>query len=178
MGSPRLDALKLYNRAVALGELSVVEDNLFNFSSLYQTNYEFRHLVRQSGLSLEDRVKGVLSLSCFKKSSVFETLLPILIESRDLERTQAFNDNFTKVVDEKLGRVTVLLTSAVALPDESVKSIQKDLERILNNKVHLRHVIEENLVAGIVIRLPNGKIYDFSLKKELAEFKSFVLEKE
>ena len=178
MASVKVDAEKLFEKARAAGELDAVEDNLFNFCRLFQSNYEFRRLVREVSVPVSDRVKAILEIRCFKPSSVFRTVLILILQGKNLERTMIFQELFTKIADEKLNRKTIQVISSVPLPDSMARKIQEDCGRILKSNVHIRHLLDETLIAGLVIKLPDGKIFDFSLKKQLAEYKSFVMEKE
>ena len=172
-----IDFKKLLDLASSHSEIEPLEYNLFELYQLYRKNYQIRRLFRASWMKPEDKLATLKSLPCFVPSKVFEQLMGLIVANEMTDKIYYVYDGFGKVVDKELGRVIVQVFSSVQLSLAQTEEIKLALEKVLGKKISLKVFVDEGLVGGLIIKLSNGKIYDFTYKKLLSEFKHYMMER-
>lgn len=167
----------LYARAEQRNELQALESNLVQLAMVFKTNFEFREFIRSTQIPIEDRVQQVVELPVFGASQTFVELLFVILSEGYFNQIQFISDKFTEMLSERTGRFLVVVMTSVLLGAAELSEIQSRLSEILGRSVVLRNDVDTALIAGTVLRLPDGKVYDFSLKRQLSEFKSYLMEK-
>ncbi|NBV42004.1 hypothetical protein EBR96_04465 [bacterium] len=171
-----LDFNALYARAESRGEIDSLESNLSNFSRLFRTNLQFRELIREKNFPIEKRVESVLSLPGFTPGQTFVELVFAVLSEEYFNQISEIYDRFVRMLDERLNRWPVILSTAVPASAEVLADLKSRVSRLFGKEIILRNEVDASLVGGMVLLLPNGKRYDFSLKKQLSEVKSHIME--
>jgi F-type H+-transporting ATPase subunit delta len=81
---------------------------------------------------------------------------------------------YKTLVDEKLGRVQALVTSAKPLDPATAVSVQRALERRTGKKVVMESTVDPSLIGGIVARV-GDLVFDGSLRTRLETLRSRIL---
>ncbi len=168
---------KVYDLAQSRGEVDLLESNLFTLYILYRNNYELRRLFHTKGASFSQKIETLAELSCFAPCKTFYELVYLLLEKEMWDRIFYVNEGFGKVVNQRLGRIIVQTFSAEPLSDELRTQLTNRLAQAVSKKVILKNKVDENLVGGLIVKFPNGKIYDFSIRRILSDFKFYLMEK-
>ena len=168
---------ELYARSVRRNELDKVESDLVQLALLFKTNFDFRGFIRSTQVPIEDRVQQVVSLTGFSVAQTFIELLFVILSEGYFNQIQQISDKLTGMISERTGRYLVVLTTSFSLEEMSLTEVQGRLSSVLSQPVVLRNDVDSTLIAGSVLRLPDGKVYDFSIKRQLSEFKSYLMEK-
>jgi len=168
---------ELYARSERRNELGKVESDLVQLALLFKINFEFRGFIRSTQVPIEDRVQQVVSLNGFSGAQTFVELLFVILSEGYFNQIHQISDKFTAMISEKTGRYLVILTTSLSLEEMSLTEVQGRLSSVLGQSVVLRNDVDTTLIAGSVLQLPDGKVYDFSIKHQLSEFKSYLMEK-
>jgi F-type H+-transporting ATPase subunit delta len=78
------------------------------------------------------------------------------------------------MVDEKLGRVRAVVTSARPLPADHVAQIQANLEKAAGKKVLLEKAEDPSLIGGVVAKL-GDIVYDGSVRTQLERMREEIV---
>ena len=168
---------KLLELAQERGEVKLLESNLFNLYQLNRTDYHLRRLFHNRRLSNQEKMNILEKLFGFSASSLFYALISLLLEKQLDHKIYYIYEGYTKVVQEKLNIIIVQAFTAVPINLHLFQTLKPELERILDRNIILKNFVNPDLLGGIYLKLPNGKIYDFTYQKELENLKFYLLEK-
>jgi F-type H+-transporting ATPase subunit delta len=98
----------------------------------------------------------------------------LLLDRRRIGALPAIARAYKEMVDEKLGRVQALVTSAKPLDPGTAASVQRALERRTGKKVVLESTVDPSLIGGIVARV-GDLVFDGSLRTRLETLRSRIL---
>ncbi len=167
---------RLYERAKGRSEVAELQNNLFGVYYLYRHNNQARKLLSHKGIAIEEKIAIINQLPGFKTSKTFQELLFLLLNENEMASLHRVHEGFNSYVEEKDNVIVIQVFSATELTEALKAKITQKLENALKKKVLLRAFIDEKLIAGILIKLPGGKIYNFSLEKAISDFKIRLLE--
>jgi ATP synthase F1 delta subunit len=172
-----IDFEKLYQLASQAGEVDALENNLLCIYLLYRKSISFRRLLVHQKLSISEKLKMIGEFPGLQKSGLFLELIGYLL-SQDLGgQIYYLNEGFSKVVTHHLNRVTVQLFTAETVSETAKEEARLSLEKHLDQKVVLKVSVEPSILGGSIIKLPNGKIFDFSYNKALSDIKYTLIGK-
>ncbi len=166
---------KLYTLALDSGQVDSLEHNIFTLYTLYRTSFQVRRLLLNTRLSSNEKIVILRELPCFKPSTVFESLTKLIIDNDMVNRLYYVRDGFSTVVSDKLNRVIVQIFSAATLSDTNLQEIKLKLEKVLGKGVMLQSSVNPALLGGIIIKLPNGKIWNFTFANALSNLKHSII---
>ena len=167
---------RLYAYARECSEVEVLHHNLFTLYTLYRHSGEMRHLLTHKVLTHEQKVSMVIGLDCFKSSKTFAELLLLILQTRSVKKLYKIHDAFSSYIEEHDHVLLVQMFTAVELSEAVFSKLGKQLETTLGKKILLKTFVDKELIAGSVIKLPGGKVYNFSLERAVSDFKYRLLE--
>lgn len=176
-GAVLLDFEAILNRADSRGDLEQLELDLVKLSFLFANNFEFRQFIRSKFSTFDEAVDQVISLASFSRSQTFADVLYLIISEGYFNSIQWISDQITTLVSERSGRYLVVLGSSRLLTEVEQTEVGQRISSAVGRSVTLRNDVDPNLIGGSFIRLPDGKVFDYSLKRQLSEFKSYLMEK-
>lgn len=103
-------------------------------------------------------------------------LLRLLNDRERIGEVPAIARVFQDMVDAKVGRVRAVVTSATALPRETVQSLADALSKATSKQVALEAKLDPALLGGVVAHVGNV-VYDGSLRTQLASMRRELLER-
>ena len=83
---------------------------------------------------------------------------------------------FRGLLDEKLGRVPVTITTAVPIDDVSLHNWSQRIREAVGGEPVISHEVKPELLAGAVIRV-GDQVADGSARRQLAALKNRIIEK-
>jgi len=83
---------------------------------------------------------------------------------------------YDAILDERLGRVQVTLTTATDVESEKLAAWMEQLREAVGKEPIISHVVQPELVAGATLQV-GDTIADGSARRQLAEFKQQVRER-
>lgn len=103
-------------------------------------------------------------------------LLRLLNERERMSEVPAISRVFQDMVDAKVGRVRAVVTSATALPPETVQGLADALSKATNKQVALQAQLDPTLLGGVVAHVGNV-VYDGSLRTQLQSLRRELTER-
>lgn len=99
--------------------------------------------------------------------AVTVNFLKLLLEKRRIACLPAIVEAYRRLVAERAGVVTAVVTTAIPMKDPGiVTSIQEAIGRLKNKRVHVETNTNPEIIGGIVIRV-GDEIFDGSVAAEL-----------
>jgi F-type H+-transporting ATPase subunit delta len=102
----------------------------------------------------------------FKLRPMMRHFLSLLADHGRLGALVLIADEYQKQLDEKLGRVRALITSAAPLTAEQSETIVAALAQQTGRTVLAEQRVDAHLLGGVVVDI-EGKVYDGSLRTQL-----------
>ena len=175
--SVQLDYARICDQAQKTGETEALVENVFLLSLLLQKNYDAQQLLSHKQLSTQEKVEFINQLPGIKPSQVFKEVLTILIENKLLKSAQNLFEKISEILNETQNKVLVQLETAIPLSAEFENKIKKEISDATQKDIILKTFINEDVIAGVTVKFPGGKVYDFSYQRLLSDFKHYLREK-
>ncbi len=108
-------------------------------------------------------------------SGVSRNFLLVLIDHRRLAELSGVIAAFEKMVDERLGKLKVEVSSARNLNQQQQSSLVRQLEAMTGKQISLKLEVDDDLLGGVVVRL-GSTVYDGSVKAQLETLERQMLD--
>jgi F-type H+-transporting ATPase subunit delta len=166
---------KKYADALAEVKLSQgIIDDLKLVQSSLETSEELKSTLSNPGIKIDLKRKIIKDIFESKISSETLNLLLLLLKKRRMNLATSllefYRENFYK--KENIGLAE--LETARKLEENELNEIKQVLEKTFNKSIELSETINEDLLAGMRVRISN-KIIDSSLKSKLKQMKTLLL---
>ncbi len=168
---------KLFELANERHEVAILENNLFNLYQLTRTNISIRRLLYNKILSPDQKLQQLQKLFGFNASKLFYELIYLLLTKNQIFSIYSVYSHFSNIVKEKLNMIIIQAISPILLSIENKKALKNILEITLNKKIILKNFVDPTLLGGLILKLPDGQIFDLSFKRNLENLKYYILEK-
>ncbi len=149
-----------------LGEMEQVK-------GIFSDNPDYVTLLSEPSVPKNERLQLV-------DGSLGESLTPyhlnfikILIEKGLLREYSACYKRFRKSYNESHGIADALVTTAVKLSDDQLKTLTEKLEKISGKKVLLQQKTDPDILGGVRVDL-EGQLFDGSVRGRLSELRKRV----
>ena len=83
---------------------------------------------------------------------------------------------YAEILDQRLRRVPVVLTTALPLPEGRLEDFTERLRKATGQEPVVRHVVDPDLVAGAVLRVGDAMV-DGSIRRRIREALQFLRER-
>lgn len=83
---------------------------------------------------------------------------------------------YSGILDEKLGRVPVTITTAVPVPESDFRAWKDAIRGSIGGDAVVQHVVKPEIIAGAVIRV-GDRIMDGSARRRLSELHTRIIER-
>jgi len=84
--------------------------------------------------------------------------------------------SYAAILDERLGRVPVTLTTAVPVPESDFQAWKTAIRGAVDGEAVIDHVVKPEILAGAVIRI-GDRILDGSARRQLSELHTRIIER-
>lgn len=170
------------NYAEAL--VQIVQDGIMTYNEVYDDlttvreilnmEPELPEVLKNPTVAIDVKIDIVNEIFTREVHKSIVNFLKILIEKK---RFGEFSQIYTAYIN-KLNKINniqpVIITSAVKLNDEHKKQIVEKLEQKLKKQVQPRWNIENDIIAGLVIKI-NDDVIDTSLKNKIEKISKDLL---
>jgi F-type H+-transporting ATPase subunit delta len=160
-------AKALVEVAAAARELDPVARELGEFAALLRGQRQLRQFFANPSIQRRDKVGAYEQIAArLAVRPLTRTFLRVLLEAGRLGELENVLRAYEGLVDERLGRVKAVVTSAVPLPAETQERLRQRLQAELGKQVYLEARQDPGLLGGVVTRI-GSVVYDGSLKMQL-----------
>lgn len=137
---------------------------------------EYTSLLTASLLSVKQKAALVNHTFNGRVSDTMMGLLGTLAHHNRLGLLHPVRQRFRALLDQRQGKVTVTVTTAVPMDDQQRQQISDALAQAVNTKVILETQVDEDLLGGMVVRV-GDRVVDASIKADLDRLKRRLIVK-
>ncbi len=168
-------AKALFEVAVEKGDTGDIEKDLDGIKKLLGKNKKFRDILYHPSIIKSDKkdlIDKVIVPEC--SSKWVKNLLFLLVDKRRERMLDNLPDVFKGVAGKIRGVIPVKIQTAIALNEERLGKLKKNLEKLTKKKVEIETEINKDIIGGMIIRIEN-KIIDGSITNHLKNLKKNLL---
>ena len=169
-------ARALFEVAVENSEIDKIENNLNDFSNLYNSSSEFRNFIKNPTQNSENQFNVINIISeklSFSKN--LKNFLSLLIEKKRIFFVYKIVQNFLRLCSKKRGEVNASLVSSKNLSQDELNDISADFSKSMGSTIKFDYSVDESLIGGLKIQLGSFMI-DTSIKNQLKKYEQLMIE--
>lgn len=157
-------------------EVNEVSAELKQFAGLQEGHAQLRE-VFASPVIAQERKRAVLSalLAQFNPRPTSHNFLQLLLTNNRLHQLGAMLRALDKELDNRMNIVTAEVTTARAINDAERQLLHNSLQTVTGKEVRLDFKTDPDIIGGVVTRV-GSKVYDGSIKNQLAQMKQRLLQ--
>ena len=163
-------AQAIFDIARSEGSLETVENELFQFSQLFQGNEQLREKLTDQTLPVEKRQAIVEDLLGQRASHVTVNIISFIVGAgRARELPEIVNRLVERVAAERQREVAEVRT-ALPLDDEQRRRLTEALERATGKKIELKVIVDPSVIGGVVARV-GDTVIDGTVRRRLEQLR-------
>jgi F-type H+-transporting ATPase subunit delta len=163
----------LFGVVRAEDELDRVEDELFRFGKLLESNHELKQALSDRALERNQRIKILEELLGDKVSSHTLALLTFIVSQGRARQLPQILEEVAKLAAEARDSVVAEVRSAVPLDDGQRRSLAEALSKSTGKKVDVKVLIDPSVIGGVVAKV-GDTVIDGTVKRRLEQLKEQV----
>ncbi len=155
--------------------LEDVGQALTSLRDLLDSAPEIRAFLVSPVVGVEQQMRVVESfIEEAKPGQLLANFLRLLVKKRRMALIDEIIAAFLRNMEERKGRVTVQVRSAVPLAAEQAGRLESVLSRRIQKEVHLDVSVDPALLGGVVIRV-GSLMMDYSLRSRFSRLKAYMM---
>jgi F-type H+-transporting ATPase subunit delta len=163
----------LFNVVRAEGELERVEDELYRFGKVLESNHELKQALADRSIDKGQRAKVLEDLLADKVSSHTLGLLTFIVGQGRARQMPQILQQLSERAAEARNSVVAEVRSATPLDGRQREALQTALSKATGKKVEVKVIVDPSLIGGIVAKI-GETIIDGSVKRRLEQLKDKV----
>jgi F-type H+-transporting ATPase subunit delta len=163
----------LFKVVQAEGELDRVEDELFRFGKLLETNHELKQALSDQSIDKIQRVKVLDELLSDKVSSHTLGLLAFVVEQGRARQLPQILKGLSDLAAEARNSVVAEVRSAIPLDAKQRKELAAALSKATGKKVEVKVLVDPSVIGGIVAKV-GDTVIDGTVRRRLEQLKEQV----
>jgi len=164
-------AKALVEVAAASDELELVRQDLRALADLLAEHRDLRQFLANPSVSRRDAVEVIRDIgAAMRLTPLTATFLQIVLDGGRLAGLAGILRAYELLMDERLGRVKAVVTSAAPLGAEAQEQLRRKLGEMTGKDVYLELRQYPTLLGGVVSQV-GSRVYDGSLKMQLARLR-------
>ncbi len=165
-------ARSLFEVARESDKLDVVRDQLGEVTDALDDNRDLQVFFFSPYFSSEEKVQG-LGKAIDGAEDIVRNFLVLLIEKHRMPAIFRIRQRFEALWLQENKVLPVQITSAVELPDDTVRSIGDRIGERTGRKVELRSAVDPDILGGLVLQVGNS-VLDASIRNRLENLRKQV----
>jgi F-type H+-transporting ATPase subunit delta len=166
-------AQALFNVVSAEGELDRVEDELFRFGKVLQTNHELKQSLSDQSLEVAQREKVLEELLEGKVSPHTLGLVKFIVAQGRARQLPQILEGLSQLAAEARNTVVAEVRSAVPLDSKQRDRLEKSLSKATGKKVEVKVIVDPSLIGGVVTKV-GDTVIDGTIKRRLEQLREQV----
>ena len=159
----------------AKAQLEGVEGALQSFADAWEQNSTFRSYFLSTDVTREQKDAAMDKLVDDRFPKLLGNFLRILLQRRRLALVDEIAFAFHKIVDERLGRKPLTITTAVPVPESDFRGWVKIVQDRVGAGAVVDHVVKPEILAGAIIRM-GDHVADGSARRRLADLNQQIID--
>lgn len=162
--------------AAGKGLLADVESLLESFARAWEEGRVLRSYFLSTNVSRADQGAGMEKIVEGRFPKLLGNFLRQLQRRRRLPLISEIAFAFRGIVDERLGRVPLTITTAVPVPEGDFRNWVKITQDRVGAGAVVNHVVRPEIIAGCIIRMGDDLV-DASARRRLADLNKKIIER-
>jgi len=163
----------LFRVVQAEGELDRVEDELYRFGKVLESNHELKQALSDQSIDRAQRTKVLDALLADKVSPHTLSLLSFVVEQgRGRQLPQILEELSTLAADAR-DSVVAEVRSAVPLDDDQRTKLAEALSKSTGKKVEVKVLIDPSVIGGVVAKV-GDTVIDGSIRHRLDQLREQI----
>lgn len=163
----------LFNVVRAEGELELVEDELYRFGKVLESNHELKQALADRSIDRGQRAKVLEDLLADKVSPHTLGLLTFIVAQGRARQMPQILQQLSERAAEARNSVVAEVRSATPLDGRQRAALQTALSKATGKKVEVKVIVDPSLIGGVVAKI-GETIIDGSVKRRLEQLKDKV----
>jgi len=160
----------IFEIARAEGSLENVENELFQFSQLFQSNEQLREKLTDQTLPVEKRQAIVEDLLGQKASSLTVNVISFVVGAGRARELPEIVDRLVRRAAAERQREVAEVRSAVMLDAEQQRRLTEALEKATGKKIELKVIQDPAVIGGLVARV-GDTVIDGTVRRRLEQLR-------
>jgi F-type H+-transporting ATPase subunit delta len=165
-------ARSLFEVAKEMGLLDAIKEQLGQLADALNANRQMAIFLFSPYFSTEEKKAG-LGRAITGADEIFSNFLEALLERHRMPAIFRIRAAYDQMWDEENKLLPVQVTSAVALDEQTVKTIGEQIGQQTGRKIDLSSEVDDGIIGGIVLRVGNV-ILDASIRNRLEQLRKQV----
>jgi len=169
-------ALALYELAKENSEESKIEEEVVSIKNLIKENIEFKEIISNPTVAMEDKKKIILKISEQNNfSNIFKNFLAFVAVKNRLFFLDKIIESFLNLMSKTKGELKAKLTSSKKFSEKEKNKIQAELSENFKSKLNIEYKYDPELIAGLIVQV-GSLMVDTSIKTKLKELEKSMIE--
>ena len=160
----------IFDIARAEGALESVENELFQFSQLFQDNEQLREKLTDQSLPVEKRQAIVEDLLGQKASMLTVNLISFLVGTGRARELPEIVDRLVQRAAAERQREVAEVRSAIMLDAEQQRRLTEALEKSTGKQIELKVIQDPSVIGGLVARV-GDTVIDGTVRRRLEQLR-------
>jgi F-type H+-transporting ATPase subunit delta len=160
----------IFDIARAEGALESVENELFQFSQLFQDNEQLREKLTDQSLPVEKRQAIVEDLLGQKASMLTVNLISFLVGTGRARELPEIVDRLVQRAAAERQREVAEVRSAIMLDAEQQRRLTEALEKTTGKQIELKVIQDPSVIGGLVARV-GDTVIDGTVRRRLEQLR-------
>lgn len=163
----------LFSVVRAEGELDRVEDELFRFGKLLESNYELKQALSDQSLERAQRSKVLEELLADKVSPHTLGLLTFIVGQGRARQLPQILEEVSELAAQARNSVVAEVRSAVPLDDDQRAQLAAALSKASGKNVEVKVLVDPSVIGGVVAKI-GDIVIDGTVRRRLEQVKEQV----
>jgi F-type H+-transporting ATPase subunit delta len=163
----------LFSIVRAEGELDRVEDELFHFGKLLESNHELKQALSDKSIDREQRAKVLQEILAGKVSPHTLGLLEFIVAQGRARQLPQILDELSGIAAEARSSVVAEVRSAVPLDESQRTELAAALAKATGKRVEVKVLVDPSVIGGIVSKV-GDTVIDGTVRRRLEQLKEQV----
>ena len=150
------------------GKAEIVMQNLIFIDETLKTNEQLFAFFNNPIITRDDKKDVAQKIFAIHIEKIVLDLLFVLIDNARIDAFDEIVNQYAVKYDVKENIVKPNIISAVELTEEQKQKVVAKLQNKLNKQIIPNFIIDENIIAGMIIEI-DDKVIDFSLKEKFEQ---------
>jgi ATP synthase F1 delta subunit len=168
----RVYGRSLFEVAREQDKLEILREQLGQFADALHENRDLEIFFFSPYFSTKEKQQGLQKMLDGADDRLL-SFLDLLIENHRMPVIFRIRREYERLWEQENRLLPVVLTSAVALDEQTVKDLSERIGERTGNTVMLTTVVEPDILGGIVVRVGNS-ILDASIRNRLEQLRTQV----
>jgi F-type H+-transporting ATPase subunit delta len=163
----------LFTVVKAEGDLERVEDELYRFGKLLQSNNDLKQALSDLNVGLSQRVKVLEDILANKVSPHTLGLITFVVAQERGRQLSQILEELSELAAEARKSVVAEVRSATPLDNRQRNALEKALGEATGKKVEVKVLVDPSIIGGVVAKI-GDTVIDGSVKRRLQQLREQV----